>query len=566
MRLSLFLPLLSLGLPSPAFSADNASAPWLDPQVEAVLQKKWPNSSDLAKKKLQSLVEAPTEPLPEGQEARLKQGVLGILNGGAKFLEIENKEDKKAVDELKGKIDSYEALLGNQELAFLGKDGGLSEILGAIKGEVQLSEEILNRNPNDPAALTYAGEQYAKNGEPGKARGYFDRALKTDPDNQRALSARARAHYDLGDATAAANDAAAALRLDPQDAGAYAVFKLSTGRKPTQVDLTSPFASSGTGDSSNLTTGAGGDQRTDSKHPYVLQQKFGKVTEPPLGKAGSPSDSGPSGWPLLPTAGLLVGGGLVAYGISRSNGTKESETGLDPGMTSAKEDAAGNPAPVAAFVGIPVAPAVKGAADSAATTGAKAVGRLAARSAASMLAVPIITLTLLFQATPTAEDNPEWLARNSGSAGAADGKTGASGQRETSNEQKPQGGLAPGIGTDESQKEPVWVVRAGIANPKQLQHGTQPHRLVPGLSGFSVQSAPAKSIEELAAGGLFPHGQISVTTVDELRSVGVSVVPSPGKGRYHCTASAPFPLTDEQAIRISAVFRPAIPNPARVRE
>lgn len=112
-------------------------------------------------------------------------------------------------------------------------------------------------------------------------------------------------------------------------------------------------------------------------------------------------------------------------------------------------------------------------------------------------------------------------------------------------------------------EEPIWVVRAGVATSEQLKTGSKLHRGVPGLFGFSVQSAPGKTIEELAAAGQFRHGQISVTTVDALLAVGVPIVKSPGTG-YHNTARTEYPLTDLKAKLISAVFKPR-PNPAQVK-
>ena len=111
--------------------------------------------------------------------------------------------------------------------------------------------------------------------------------------------------------------------------------------------------------------------------------------------------------------------------------------------------------------------------------------------------------------------------------------------------------------------EPVWVVRAGVATPQQLKNGVDEHRRVPGLTGFSVQSAPGKTIEELAAAGRFPNAQISVTTVDALLAVYVRVVKSPGEG-YHHTAVTEDPLMSPHAEAISAVFK-QLPNPAQVK-
>ena len=61
----------------------------------------------------------------------------------------------------------------------------------------------------------------------------------------------------------------------------------------------------------------------------------------------------------------------------------------------------------------------------------------------------------------------------------------------------------------------AYVVRGAVATPLQLQNGVTEHRAVPGLIGFSVQSAPGMTIEQLAAAGQFKNAQISVTTREE---------------------------------------------------
>jgi hypothetical protein len=51
-----------------------------------------------------------------------------------------------------------------------------------------------------------------------------------------------------------------------------------------------------------------------------------------------------------------------------------------------------------------------------------------------------------------------------------------------------------------------------------------------------VQSASGVSVDELARGGGFRHGWISIATIAELRWLGCEVVcPTPGKGLYHAT-------------------------------
>jgi RHS repeat-associated protein len=117
--------------------------------------------------------------------------------------------------------------------------------------------------------------------------------------------------------------------------------------------------------------------------------------------------------------------------------------------------------------------------------------------------------------------------------------------------------LAGGIPDD------AYVVRGGAATPDQIANGIGPHRDVAGLTGFSAQSKPGASVEELAStggvgGGPFPHGKVSVTTVKELRCIGCDVVKSPGAGANHVTVT-PGPATPAQ---ISEKFT-VQPNPAR---
>lgn len=128
-------------------------------------------------------------------------------------------------------------------------------------------------------------------------------------------------------------------------------------------------------------------------------------------------------------------------------------------------------------------------------------------------------------------------------------------------------GTLPSIVQDALRSLPdeAFVVRGGVATPKQIACGIGPHRDVPGLTGFSAQSRAGASIEELTAtggvgNGPFPHGQVSVTTVGKLRCIGCDIVPSPGGGANHVTVT-PGPATPAQ---ISDQFRPQ-PNPARSR-
>jgi predicted TPR repeat methyltransferase len=107
-----------------------------------------------------------------------------------------------------------------------------------------------------------------------------------------------------------------------------------------------------------------------------------------------------------------------------------------------------------------------------------------------------------------------------------------------------------------------WVVRGGAASKEQLMNGVAEHKAVPGLYGFSVQTAPGKTVEELARAGEFPHAKVSVTTLQALLAAGVPVVQSPGRGYHHTGVTQPK-LDPVTAAKLSALFT-VMPNPAPV--
>lgn len=102
---------------------------------------------------------------------------------------------------------------------------------------------------------------------------------------------------------------------------------------------------------------------------------------------------------------------------------------------------------------------------------------------------------------------------------------------------------------------PHYIVRGGLVRPDTLIAGTAQHRDVPGLAGFSVQSAPGITVDELACGGQFRNSSISVTTRATLQWYGFKLIfPTPGKGVYHETAQAPYPLPPDLADLLSCLF------------
>jgi peptide/nickel transport system substrate-binding protein len=118
---------------------------------------------------------------------------------------------------------------------------------------------------------------------------------------------------------------------------------------------------------------------------------------------------------------------------------------------------------------------------------------------------------------------------------------------------------------DASSDQSTIVVFGGEVTPQKLQRRVSGYRNVPNVIGFSVQSAPKKTIEELTAAGQFYNRQLSITTVGELQEAGqsvgmnIKVIPAPGRG-FHSIVVAPRPLPNPAAQALSKVFR-SIPNP-----
>jgi len=113
----------------------------------------------------------------------------------------------------------------------------------------------------------------------------------------------------------------------------------------------------------------------------------------------------------------------------------------------------------------------------------------------------------------------------------------------------------------------AFVILDGAVTPQRLQRKVSGYRSVPNIIGFSVQSAPQKTIKELAAAGWYSDRLLSVTTVEALKEAGqsvgvpVEIVRAPGRGAFHSIVVAPRPLPDRAAEALSQVFR-QMPNPA----
>ena len=97
------------------------------------------------------------------------------------------------------------------------------------------------------------------------------------------------------------------------------------------------------------------------------------------------------------------------------------------------------------------------------------------------------------------------------------------------------------------------VVRGGRNRPEDIKRSTGTHPS--SITGISVECAVGLSVAELAAA--IPHGQVGVTIVGEVRSLGGDVIRTSGRSSNHATLTG---LTPEQA---SFLLTPTIPNPAQ---
>lgn len=121
--------------------------------------------------------------------------------------------------------------------------------------------------------------------------------------------------------------------------------------------------------------------------------------------------------------------------------------------------------------------------------------------------------------------------------------------------------VSEAAGVPEAPSDPsAFVVLGGIVTPQRLQSKVTGYRNVPNVKGFSVQSAPQKTVHDLAAAGQVAYGTMSVTTVAEIqnaaRSAGatIQVIRAPGPG-FHSIVVTPHPLSSAVASALSNVFR-----------
>jgi RHS repeat-associated protein len=95
----------------------------------------------------------------------------------------------------------------------------------------------------------------------------------------------------------------------------------------------------------------------------------------------------------------------------------------------------------------------------------------------------------------------------------------------------------------------------GANSPEGIAAGTGTHPS--GVTGFSAESAPGKSVEELSKG--VPNGQVGCCKVGEVRAAGGDVIPTSGRSPNHVTVTGVSPAQGSQ------LLTPTIPNPSKVK-
>lgn len=99
----------------------------------------------------------------------------------------------------------------------------------------------------------------------------------------------------------------------------------------------------------------------------------------------------------------------------------------------------------------------------------------------------------------------------------------------------------------------AFVVRGRRNRPEDIRRGIGTHPS--GVTGISVECGEEETVEELSAS--IPHGQVGVTTVEEVRKAGGDVIRTSGRSPYHATLTGLIP--DE----ISSFLTPTMSNPSQ---
>ncbi len=97
------------------------------------------------------------------------------------------------------------------------------------------------------------------------------------------------------------------------------------------------------------------------------------------------------------------------------------------------------------------------------------------------------------------------------------------------------------------------VVRGGRNQPVDLERGTGTHPS--GTTGVPVECASGLTVEQLSA--FIPHGQIGVTTVAAVPSMGGDVIRTSGRSRSRATLTG---LTPEE---MSSLLSPTVRKPTK---
>ncbi|MDO8756743.1 MAG: hypothetical protein Q7J64_01915, partial [Elusimicrobiota bacterium] len=393
------------------------------------------------------------------------------------------------------------------------KDGRVTpEQYQAWKGEFRARlDAAITRVPPSPDNTAANARIMAQLSEGEAAHAALDQALEQNPKSPVLLTTKGQVLYDQKDFPGAAQNALQAWENSGHtDKGAWALYQMSKGRSAPSGEASSSPDLSPLKQSPPVVTA------DDSNKPIKLAVKGSALSSlvPTPGQDGTEPIKREGGLPLWPLA-VPIAGGLIAYGLyrgSKQTGAQETEQ-PSVGVLLATPGLVAGPTEVAGGVVRNVAKGivVKTLGDIA-VTGVVAAGILVAGGTAVIVTVNhglnemIAAQDKYNAAIDTHRDDQQRSVRPTSIEDKSDLRVASQGQ------------------------EPVWVVRGGVVTPEQLKTGAKLHRGIPGLFGFSVQSAPGKTIEELAAAGRFRNGQISVATVDALLAVGVLIVKSPGEG------------------------------------
>lgn len=411
----------------------------------------------------------------------------------------------------------------------------------AWKGEFRARlDTAITRVPSSPENTAANARIMAQLGEGEAAHAALDQALEQNPKSPVLLTTKGQVLFDQKDFPGAAQSALEAWENSGRsDKGAWALYQMSKGRSaPSGTASASPGLSP-------LKQGSPVVTADGSNKPIKLPIKGSALPSavPLPGQNDGDPIKREGGLPLWPLA-VPFAGGLIAYGLYRGNKQTDAQETEQP--------------PVGAFIATPglvtgpgevaggmVRNVAKGAVvktlGNIAVTGAVAAGMLVVGGTAVILTV------------------------NHGLNEMIEAQDKYNEAIDTHRDDRPSAANAPGglPAIKNPDDRPVYVVRGGIATPRSLKETVDKRVHPSGVAGFSVQSAPGRTIAELAAAGQFPHKQISVTTVTRLAAVGVRLIPTGGTG-YHKTAATPRPLADADAALISAAFDPPIPNPVPV--